>query len=111
MPRTEAKTRGNIQMLRFSNSKCFHTLRPGHLLLFSLCPYRFGDLDSLPDFVIVVALPGKCGTFFSFGVAIMSHVEKCGLGFALIYQLAVSRVAPCLQGLFLHTSQARVHVS
>ena len=73
-------------------SKCFHTLRPGHLPLFLLCPYRFGDLDSLPDFVIVVALPGKCGTFFSFGVAIMSHVEKCGLGFALIYQLAVSRV-------------------
>ena len=58
-------------------------------------------------FVIVAALPGKCGTFFSFGVAIMSHVEKCGLGFALIYQLAVSRVTPCLQAY----SQARVHVS
>src|ERR1700733_5444455 len=53
-------------------SKCFHVLRLRRLLWFSLCPYRFGDLDSLPDFVIVVALPGRFGTFFLFGVAIMS---------------------------------------
>jgi hypothetical protein len=53
-------------------------------LSFSLCPYRSGDLDSLPDLVTVVPLFDKSGIIFSFGIAIMSALVKVG-GFALIY--------------------------
>lgn len=43
-----------------------------HLLSLSLCPpYRSGDLDSLPDLVIVAPLLDKSDKIFSFGVAIM----------------------------------------
>jgi hypothetical protein len=38
----------------------------------------FGEFDSLPDFVTVVALPGKFGRFFSFSVAIMSRLRDVG---------------------------------
>jgi hypothetical protein len=43
-----------------------------------LCPNRIGEFDSLPDFVTVVALPGKFGRFFSFSVAIMSRLRDVG---------------------------------
>jgi hypothetical protein len=52
-------------------------------LLYSICPYRSGDRDGLPDLMIIDPLLGKSDITL-FGVAIM-FASIMVAGFALIY--------------------------
>lgn len=50
--------------------------RTTHLLSLPLCPYRSGDLEGLPDLVIVASLLNEYDTVFSFGLAIVACSDK-----------------------------------